>query len=435
MLRSVLSVVAGIAVLAAASFAIEAAVNPLVLRVFPQTLRSPEALSTNQWVRTLTFAYGLLCVAAGGYTAAPLARRLPIKHAVAMGILQAGLTIAAMLSPEASHASRLQWIITAVLSIPAAVIGGILCNKGGNPMRDLKGLQRALKYATLNLDKNVKLSELAVKIDRSLFHAHRTLRAILGETPKHFTLRLRVDHAAAALVSSQASILDIGLASGFDSHEAFCRAFRRRFRMSPSAYRKRGLIGPDARAHAGLVDEIGPCIGLYHFDLRERRSQESMEYTILRQELVAQPVIVVRRRVRRAEIAATFGAELPKVFLHAQQRGIALAGYPVTRYLETSIGLVTLERGMRVAARNREWSEADSQGDVLAETLPGGPAAVTIHSGPYDQLQAAYAALEEWIAANGFHPAGAPWEAYLNDPADHPNPQDWKTEVYWPFQP
>jgi effector-binding domain-containing protein len=59
-------------------------------------------------------------------------------------------------------------------------------------------------------------------------------------------------------------------------------------------------------------------------------------------------------------------------------------------------------------------------------------AVVTIHCGPYDQLQASYAALEEWIAANGFHSAGAPGEAYLNDPADHPNPQDWKTEVCWP---
>ena len=76
----------------------------------------------------------------------------------------------------------------------------------------------------------------------------------------------------------------------------------------------------------------------------------------------------------------------------------------------------------------------EGEGDVLAETLPGGPAAVTIHFGPYDQLQAAYAALEEWIAANAFHTAGAPWEAYLNDPADHPNPQDWKTEVCWPVE-
>jgi hypothetical protein len=126
MLRSVLSVLAGIAVLTAASFAVEVLVNPLLLRAFPQALPSPAALSSNQWVRMLTYAYGLTCVAAGGYVAARIARRLPIKHAAAMGILQAGLTIAAMLSPEANHASRIQWIMIAILSIPAALAGGFL---------------------------------------------------------------------------------------------------------------------------------------------------------------------------------------------------------------------------------------------------------------------------------------------------------------------
>ena len=159
-----------------------------------------------------------------------------------------------------------------------------------------------------------------------------------------------------------------------------------------------------------------------------------MEYSISRQELAVQPVLVVRRRVRRAEIAATIGAELPKVFIDAQRRGIAIAGYPITRYLETSMGFVTLETGMRVTTHRADWTVGQSDGDILAETLPGGPAAVTIHAGSYDQLQAAYAALEEWIAKNGYQPGGAPWEAYLNDPADHPNPEDWKTEVCWPLK-
>jgi hypothetical protein len=126
MLRSVLSVLAGIVILTTASFAIEAVVNPLLLRAFPQALPNTAALSSNQWVRILTFAYGLTCVAAGGYVAARIARRLPIKHAAATGILQAGLTMAAMLSPEANHASRMQWITIAILSIPAALAGGFL---------------------------------------------------------------------------------------------------------------------------------------------------------------------------------------------------------------------------------------------------------------------------------------------------------------------
>ena len=106
MVRSVLSVLAGIAVLTLVSFAMEAALDPLLLRAFPEALPGPEALSSNPWLRAVTFAYGLMCVAVGGYVAARVARRLPIRHAAAMGIIQAGLTVMAMLSPVANHASR-----------------------------------------------------------------------------------------------------------------------------------------------------------------------------------------------------------------------------------------------------------------------------------------------------------------------------------------
>ncbi|HEY7334265.1 MAG TPA: hypothetical protein VH639_05225 [Bryobacteraceae bacterium] len=126
MIRSVLSVLAGIAALTAASFAIEAALNPLLLRAFPVALPGAEALSSNPWVRALTFTYGFVCVAGGGYVTALVSRRLPVRHAAAMGIIQAGLTILAMLSPVGGHASRLQWVATALLSVPAAVVGGLV---------------------------------------------------------------------------------------------------------------------------------------------------------------------------------------------------------------------------------------------------------------------------------------------------------------------
>jgi len=366
---------------------------------------------------------GLIRVAAGGCVAARVVRWRPVAHA-AVG----------KFFGQASRwrGRRRGYQIGEILSIPAALVE-VLPAEGGNPMMPWKKLQRALGYARRNPGENIQLSNLAAETRQSLFHAHRTLRGVLGETPKQFTQRLRVDRAA-ALISSQASILEIAFGCGFASHESFCRAFRRRYRMSPSAYRKRARMGSDARMHADWVNEVGPCVGLYHFDLSEKGSGKSMEYTVSTKELRTQPVLVVRRRVRRVEIAATIAAELPKIFLHAQQTGIAIAGYPITRYLETSVGLVTLETGMRVTAHSGEWTAGEGEGDILSETLPGGTAAVTIHSGPYDQLQAAYAALEEWIRTNRLQPAGAPWEAYLNDPADHPNPQDWKTEVCWPVR-
>lgn len=126
MVRSVLSILAGIAVLIVTSFAIEMTLNPLLIRAFPESLPDPEALSSNPWVRALTFAYGLVCVAAGGYVTARVARRRPVTHAAVMGIIQAGLTIMAMLSPVGNHASHLQWIVIAILSIPAAIVGGVV---------------------------------------------------------------------------------------------------------------------------------------------------------------------------------------------------------------------------------------------------------------------------------------------------------------------
>ena len=158
-----------------------------------------------------------------------------------------------------------------------------------------------------------------------------------------------------------------------------------------------------------------------------------MAYSITKKTLAAQPVLVVRRRIPRSAIAATIGEVLPYVFLHAQKNGIALAGLPLTRYVEMGPGLITIEPGMRVIGAAP--SPGTSEGDVTAELLPGGPAATTIHAGPYDKLSDAYAAIEQWIEAKGLTPVGAPWECYLNDPGEFPDPKDWKTEVFWPLMP
>jgi AraC family transcriptional regulator len=77
---------------------------------------------------------------------------------------------------------------------------------------------------------------------------------------------------------------------------------------------------------------------------------------------------------------------------------------------------------------------APGEGEVEAGTLPGGPVAVAVHGGPYDQLNETYAALERWIETHGYRVNGAPWEAYITDPADLPDPADWRTEVCWPLE-
>ena len=154
-----------------------------------------------------------------------------------------------------------------------------------------------------------------------------------------------------------------------------------------------------------------------------------MAYSIATKQLSSQPVLVARRRVQRPEIAQAIGEALARVFAYAQKNGIAVAGPPFVRYPEMGPGLMTLDIGAPVAGPS-----AVSAPEIRADTLPGGLTAVSTHTGHYNKLPEAVTTLGEWIAQHGLIPDGGPWESYITDPGEHPNPQDWKTEVFWPVR-
>ena len=67
---------------------------------------------------------------------------------------------------------------------------------------------------------------------------HRLMVQHFGEAPGSHQRRLRLDRSAWLLLTSHLTILDIALETGFESHETFTRAFRTRFRETPSSFRK-----------------------------------------------------------------------------------------------------------------------------------------------------------------------------------------------------
>jgi hypothetical protein len=72
--------------------------------------------------------------------------------------------------------------------------------------------------------------------------------------------------------------------------------------------------------------------------------------SIERQETAAQPVLFVRARIARHELAAAIGSGIGQSVVQAQKAGVALAGRPFARYPDVSAGLLAVECGMPVAA-------------------------------------------------------------------------------------
>jgi hypothetical protein len=123
MIRSVLAVLAGIVTLTVSSFAIEAVADPLLLWMFPHALPNRAAISHNLPATLFQLTYTALCIAAGGYVTAWLARRSAVPHAVIMGVIELAFTGWAMASFP-GEAPLGNWIAGMVMIVPAAWFGG-----------------------------------------------------------------------------------------------------------------------------------------------------------------------------------------------------------------------------------------------------------------------------------------------------------------------
>lgn len=155
-----------------------------------------------------------------------------------------------------------------------------------------------------------------------------------------------------------------------------------------------------------------------------------MTYEIVRKTMSETPTLHTTCRVEHHQVADALAEALPKVFAYVMEVGAPMAGPPYVRYLDRSAAYLTMEPGIPLAVAHQV---PDGRDDIEAGVLPAGPAAVTVHTGPYEQLADAYAAIDRWFTANDLEYGGPPWEVYLTDPGEVPDPADWKTQVIWPL--
>lgn len=112
-------------------------------------------------------------------------------------------------------------------------------------------------------DETLTLRALSQKINYSEFYVTRKFKEISGMKFRDYLRRRRLAFALKEIRDSDRGILDIAVDYGFSSHEAFTRAFKALYGITPSEYRKKPVplvlrtkLDPFDRYFLGL-GEIG----------------------------------------------------------------------------------------------------------------------------------------------------------------------------------
>jgi AraC family transcriptional regulator len=105
-------------------------------------------------------------------------------------------------------------------------------------MNHLAQMQRGLDLIESRLDAELDLREVSRAAGMSHWHFQRVFKARTGETLYGYVRARRLAVAADRLRDSDARVLEIALDAGFESQEAFTRAFKRSFGLTPGRYRR-----------------------------------------------------------------------------------------------------------------------------------------------------------------------------------------------------
>lgn len=152
-------------------------------------------------------------------------------------------------------------------------------------------------------------------------------------------------------------------------------------------------------------------------------------YMIETRMLVEQDTAVEYATLTAVEIGPWLQRAFGEVATYLERKGAGPAGLAFARYHPTGDGRFEVEAGFPAS------TPTNGEGDVEPSDLPAGPAAVTVHIGPYDTIEPAHAALRNWVREQHGEPVGDAWEVYSSDPDVDHDPASRRTEVVQPYRP
>lgn len=109
-------------------------------------------------------------------------------------------------------------------------------------MSDYQGYHERIddvkEYIREHIDEPLNREVLAAQAGFSVSHFHRIFTCYVGENIASYVRHTRLERAGRKLRMGAVDITEVALATGYDTHAAFSKAFKQQFGLSPSEFRK-----------------------------------------------------------------------------------------------------------------------------------------------------------------------------------------------------
>lgn len=275
--------------------------------------------------------------------------------------------------------------------------------------------ENVLAHIEAHLDDDLSVEALSQVAHFSKYHFHRQFSAYVGIGVTRYVQLMRLRRASRQLIAEpRPRVLDVALDAGFESAEAFARAFKRAFGQTPSAFQREPRW-----------DAWSACFVFPHFE----RS------FVVKVDIVEFP----QTRVAALEHHGHAGRlnETVRSFIDwRQQTGLSPVETSRTFGIPHGNPDTTPPEDFRfdICGEVQGAVPANPQG-VREVLIPGGRCAVVRHSGSTDCIgETIYPLYRDWLPGSGEELRDFP--LFFHYLSVYPEtPQDaWQTDIYLPLK-
>jgi AraC family transcriptional regulator len=275
-------------------------------------------------------------------------------------------------------------------------------------------MHRVTEHIDRHLDQFLDLESLAEVAHFSPFHFHRLFSALMGETLGAYLRRRRCEVAATRLLAQpKLSVLQIALAVGFGSAEAFTHAFGARFGCSPTTWRLQQASERTAISNSDQMnskpDQMKPRLGRNN-SVPKSPAETSMKVEVI--ERKPTPIAYLRHVGPYGQPISTFWQMQVYPWM-VTNRLIGLPRYGISHDDPS----VTSPEQCRYDAGCEISTDALAGGNAHRTTIPGGKYAALSFKGVVADFEPAWnALLRDWLPSSGWQLDSRPmFEYYPTD--------------------